>query len=44
VGDFVSQPDEFGGLGLGTLTTSAAFLAIIAATVAVMTRQSRSRT
>lgn len=44
VGDFVSQPAEFGGLGLGTLTTSAAFLAIIAATVAVMTRQSRSRT
>ena len=44
VGDFVSQPAEFGGLGLATLTTSAAFLAIIAATVAVMTRQSRSRT
>ncbi|NBO21106.1 MAG: hypothetical protein EBU97_04030 [Rhodobacteraceae bacterium] len=42
-GDLLSQPAEFGGFGLGTLTTSAAFLAIIAATVAVMVQQSRSR-
>ena len=43
VGDFLSQPAEFGGLGLGTLTTSVAFLVIIGATVAIMTRQSRYR-
>ena len=36
-GDFLAQPAEFGGLGLGTIVTSFAFLAVIAATVLVMT-------
>ncbi|WP_323036436.1 hypothetical protein [Pararhodobacter sp.] len=35
-GDFLAQPPEFGGLGLGTTVTSIAFLAIIAGTIAVM--------
>ncbi|WP_230426453.1 COG4705 family protein [Paragemmobacter aquarius] len=43
VGDFLSQPDEYGGLGLGTITTSLAFLGIIAVTVAVMTFRRRNR-
>jgi uncharacterized membrane-anchored protein len=36
-GDLLSQPSEFGGLGLGTIVTSFAFLAVIVATVVVMT-------
>jgi Uncharacterized membrane-anchored protein conserved in bacteria len=35
-GDFLAQPAEFGGLGLGTVVTSLGFLAIIAGTVAAM--------
>ena len=38
-GDFLAQPAEYGGLGLGTVITSFAFLAIIAGTVLVMTRR-----
>lgn len=37
VGDFLAQPAEFGGLGLGTVVTSLVFLAIIAGTVGAMT-------
>ncbi|MCB2103425.1 MAG: hypothetical protein KDE10_02045, partial [Rhodobacteraceae bacterium] len=36
-GDFLAQPAEFGGLGLGTIVTSLAFLAVIAGTVVLMT-------
>lgn len=36
-GDLLSQPMEYGGLGLGTIVTSAIFLAVIAALVAYMT-------
>ncbi|WP_068305621.1 hypothetical protein [Pararhodobacter sp. CCB-MM2] len=36
-GDFLAQPAEFGGLGLGTVVTSLVFLAIIAGTVGAMT-------
>ncbi|WP_245866560.1 hypothetical protein [Oceaniglobus roseus] len=36
-GDLLSQPGDHGGLGLGTVDTSLMFLAVIAATVAVMT-------
>jgi uncharacterized membrane-anchored protein len=36
LGDFLAQPGDYGGLGLGTVTTSLAFLAVIAATVALM--------
>ncbi|WP_421758717.1 hypothetical protein [Devosia sp.] len=36
-GDLLSQPLEYGGLGLGTIITSAIFLAVIAAIVAYMT-------
>lgn len=39
-GDFLAQPAEFGGLGLGTTVTSLIFLAIIAGTVFVMTKKS----
>ena len=42
-GDFLAQPAEFGGLGLGTIVTSFAFLAIIAATVLFMTHRAKSR-
>lgn len=37
VGDFLSQPHEYGGMNLGTTLTSAIFLGLIAATVAYMT-------
>jgi uncharacterized membrane-anchored protein len=37
IGDLLSQPAEFGGLGLGTIVTSFVFLLLIAGTVAVMT-------
>lgn len=36
-GDLLSQPVEYGGLGLGTIVTSAIFLAVIAGLVAFMT-------
>jgi len=36
-GDLLSQPMEYGGLGLGTIVTSVIFLAIIAATIVYMT-------
>ncbi|MEI7600124.1 MAG: hypothetical protein WCJ41_12505 [Aestuariivirga sp.] len=37
VGDFLSQPGEYGGLGLGTTNTSIIFLLLIALTVVYMT-------
>ena len=40
-GDFLAQPAEFGGLGLGTVVTSLVFLAIIAVTVGVMSAKRR---
>lgn len=36
LGDLLSQPVEYGGLGLGTIITSLIFLGVIAATVAYM--------
>jgi uncharacterized membrane-anchored protein len=36
-GDFLSQPGDYGGLGFGTIITSALFLAAIAAIVLYMT-------
>jgi uncharacterized membrane-anchored protein len=36
-GDLLSQPMEYGGLGLGTIITSVIFLAVIAGLVAYMT-------
>ena len=36
-GDLLSQPQEYGGLGLGTIITSVIFLAVIAATIIYMT-------
>ena len=36
IGDFLSQPAEYGGLGLGTIITSALFLAAIATIVVYM--------
>jgi uncharacterized membrane-anchored protein len=36
-GDLLSQPPEYGGMGLGTIITSALFLVLIAATVLYMT-------
>jgi len=36
-GDLLSQPVEYGGLGLGTVLTSLIFLGIIAATIVYMT-------
>jgi uncharacterized membrane-anchored protein len=37
IGDFLSQPREYGGLGCGTIVTSAMFLGLIIATVIYMT-------
>ena len=37
-GDLLSQPTEYGGMGLGTIVTSAIFLAAIVAIVAYMTK------
>ncbi|MEI8178592.1 hypothetical protein [Aestuariivirga sp.] len=37
IGDFLSQPHEYGGLNLGTTITSVLFLGLIAATVLYMT-------
>lgn len=36
-GDFLSQPADYGGLGLGTIITSGMFLAVIVAVVIRMT-------
>ncbi|WP_071675702.1 COG4705 family protein [Nioella nitratireducens] len=41
-GDFLAQPSDYGGLGLGTIVTSLAFLGIIAVTVGAMTLRRRS--
>lgn len=40
-GDLLSQPVEYGGLGLGTIVTSLLFLGTIAALVLYMTRMNR---
>lgn len=37
IGDFLSQPREYGGLGFGTIVTSWIFLGTIAATILYMT-------
>jgi len=37
IGDLLSQPREYGGLGFGTIVTSVLFLAVIIATVIYMT-------
>ena len=37
IGDYLSQPSENGGLGLGTVVTSALFLVAILATVIYLT-------
>ncbi len=42
-GDLLSQPTEYGGMGLGTIVTSAVFLAAIAAIVAYMTATRRGQ-
>ena len=39
-GDLLAQPKDYGGLGLGTIVTSVAFLAVIAGVVAIMSRKS----
>jgi uncharacterized membrane-anchored protein len=44
IGDWLSQPTADGGLGLGTTTTSVAFLAAILATVVYLTISKRDRT
>ena len=44
IGDWLSQPTEDGGLGLGTTSTSVIFLATIAALVAFLTVTKRDRT
>ena len=41
-GDLLSQPTEYGGMGLGTTVTSIMFLAVIAAIVIYMTVMRRS--
>ena len=41
IGDYLSQPKDTGGLGLGTTGTSFIFLAAIAATVVVLNRRQR---
>ena len=42
-GDLLSQPKSNGGLGLGTVGTSAIFLTVIVALIVVMTRAQRSQ-
>lgn len=44
IGDFLSQPGDYGGLGLGTVLTSALFLGVIALIVMYMTTQQARRT
>jgi uncharacterized membrane-anchored protein len=41
LGDLLSQPVDVGGLGLGTVITSAIFLSVIVTLVAVLTTQAR---
>jgi uncharacterized membrane-anchored protein len=41
LGDYLSQPQDAGGLGLGTIGTSALFLALIVALVAYLTVRQR---
>jgi uncharacterized membrane-anchored protein len=43
IGDYLSQPKDDGGLGLGTTVTSAIFLATISAIVAFLTITKRDR-
>ncbi len=43
-GDLLSQPAEYGGMGLGTIITSALFLTAIVAIVGYMSLKSDSRT
>jgi uncharacterized membrane-anchored protein len=43
LGDLLSQTREYGGLGLGTVNTSAAFLVVIAALVLVLTLAEKRR-
>ncbi|CAN5775080.1 membrane protein [soil metagenome] len=43
LGDYLSQPRDAGGLGLGTVGTSALFLVAIAAVVAYLTRSKRDQ-
>ncbi|HVI90238.1 MAG TPA: hypothetical protein VM659_18175, partial [Dongiaceae bacterium] len=44
LGDLLSQSRDYGGLGLGTITTSIAFLVVIVALVSLLTvRQSGAR-
>ncbi|PZQ95959.1 MAG: hypothetical protein DI533_17440 [Cereibacter sphaeroides] len=43
-GDLLSQPQEYGGLGFGTIVTSAGFLGTIAVLVAVMTKRNHQDT
>jgi len=42
LGDLLSQPRDYGGLGLGTVQTSVAFLVVIAALVAFLTITSKT--
>lgn len=42
-GDLLSQPHEYGGLGLGTVITSGLFLGVIVAVVAFLTVTGRDR-
>ncbi|MGV8953661.1 MAG: hypothetical protein ACOH2M_21365 [Cypionkella sp.] len=41
MGDLLSQPLDYGGLGLGTVVTSFLFLAVIAAVVLYMSWMNR---
>ncbi|SOC21422.1 uncharacterized membrane-anchored protein [Rhodobacter sp. JA431] len=41
-GDLLSQPQDYGGMGFGTIPTSLGFLSVIAVTVAAMTLRRRS--
>jgi uncharacterized membrane-anchored protein len=43
IGDYLSQPKSDGGLGLGTTTTSAIFLAAIAAVVLYLTKTKKDQ-
>ena len=40
-GDLLSQPADYGGMGLGTVSTSLTFLAVIVITVTAMTFMGR---
>jgi uncharacterized membrane-anchored protein len=42
-GDLLSQPKDYGGLGLGTVVTSALFFGVIAVTVLYLTVTQRGR-